>query len=294
MWPCYWSTAIAADIGTLPNPTLLVLFGIGAFSMRSAGCIVNDLWDQDIDKQVERTATTRPLATGEITPRQAIGFLAITLSTGLGVLLSLPNQIECLYWGIPSLGLLTIYPTMKRFFIYPQLFLGITMNWGCFLGYVAVRGTIDPMIVLPLYGSGIGWTLVYDTIYGHQDKHDDQKLGLQSTALSFGKSTIQQKRILYGLALATYVQWLFVGYHADILLPMKWFVNNSNTAVDFNTMMSLLPYYGIGTTVAYTHLLWQIATVDLNNPTSCMERFQSNTTVGGIIFASIAAGTYIQ
>lgn len=238
--------------------------------MRSAGCIINDLWDQTYDRQVQRTST-RPIANGDISNRNAILYLGIHLSAGLSVLLSLPNQLYCFQWGVPALLLVGIYPTMKRFFPYPQAFLGLTFNWGCFMGWAAVHGNMDYNIILPLYGSGITWTILYDTIYGHQDKKDDIKLGLYSTAITFGDSEIHQKRILYSLATATFAQWMLVGYQANILDSL---------------------YYDIGILSAYGHLLWQVNTANFNDPNNLAQRFISNNTVGGIIFASITAGKY--
>ena len=240
--------------------------------MRGAGCTVNDLWDRHLDKQVARTAS-RPLAAGQLTVwPQAVGFLALQLSVGLGVLLSLPHTWYCFQWGCLSLPLVAIYPATKRFFAYPQLVLGLTFNWGAIMGFAAVHGSVlDAVsVVAPLYFSGVTWTLVYDTLYAHQDKEDDAKLELQSTALTFGASEERQRRILHGLAAATYLQWLLVGYQADL---------------------ALLPF-GTGATAAYGHLVWQIQTAEFDNPHNLAERFRSNSTVGAIIFASLVAGKY--
>ena len=136
--------------------------------MLSIGTI-NDIWDRDFDRRVERTKT-RPLASGELSVQQAIGFLALQLSTGLGVLLCLNYHSQLL--GVASLGLVTLYPLAKRITHLPQIMLGLTFNWGVWMGYVAaiprIPSTTDLMICLPLYCGGIAWTLVYDTIYAHQ------------------------------------------------------------------------------------------------------------------------------
>lgn len=233
--------------------------------MRGAGCTINDLWDADLDRQVART-TSRPLASGQISVGQATAFLSVQLLGGLVVLLSLPHPTYCFYWGCASLPLVAIYPATKRFFPYPQLILGLTMNWGAIMGWAAVHGSIDPSIVIPLYGSGVTWTLVYDTLYAHQDKRDDKKLGLQSTALTFG----DQKKMLYALASATSLQWAMVGYQVEL---------------------AAIPY-GLGMALATYHLFWQIQTSDLNDPHNLAERFRSNSTVGAIMFAAISAGNY--
>lgn len=158
LWPCAWSTAIAAE--TMPDPKLLGLFTAGAFIMRGAGCTINDLWDQDIDRKVTRTVS-RPLASGDLTTQQAIGFLALQLSAGLGVLLSLPHLEYCFVWGAASLPLVVAYPLMKRYTDYPQLVLGLTFNWGAWMGWAAVHGSMDYAIIAPMYMSGVAWTLVY-------------------------------------------------------------------------------------------------------------------------------------
>jgi 4-hydroxybenzoate polyprenyltransferase len=247
---------------------LLGLFTVGAFVMRGAGCTINDLWDQDIDAKVERTAS-RPLASGDLTTNQAIGFLALQLTAGLSVLVSLPHTYYCFVWGAASLPLVVIYPLMKRYTNWPQLVLGLTFNWGAWMGWAATYGSMDYTVIAPLYLSGVTWTLVYDTIYANQDKEDDAALGLKSTALTFGKDVEKHKQMLHLFAAMTYGQWLLAGY---------------------NTMdMAMLPY-AAGVTTAYGHLVWQIRTADLDNPHNLAERFRSNAAVGAIVFASIVAG----
>jgi 4-hydroxybenzoate polyprenyltransferase len=236
--------------------------------MRGAGCTINDLWDQDFDKQVTRTAS-RPLAAGDVTQPHAIGFLALQLAAGLGVLVSLPHTYYSFVWGASSLPLVVAYPLMKRFTDYPQLVLGMTFNWGAWMGWAATYGSMDYSVIAPLYLSGVTWTLVYDTIYANQDKEDDLKLGLKSTALTFGGDEARHKQILHAFALATYGQWLLVGYAVGDV--------------------SLLPY-AMGVSTAYGHLVWQIQTAQLDNPYNLAERFRSNATVGAIVFGSIVAG----
>ncbi|CAB9517587.1 polyprenyltransferase, mitochondrial [Seminavis robusta] len=241
--------------------------------MRGAGCTINDLWDRDVDQKVARTKT-RPLAGGDVTVSQAIGFLAAQLSVGLGVLVSLPHTWYCFQWGTASLPLVAMYPLTKRFLPWPQMFLGVTINWGAWMGWAATHGSMDWSIVPFLYGSGVTWTLVYDTIYAHQDKADDTKLGLHSTALAFGDNDQQQKMVLHGLAALTWLQWMAVGYNASDFLAV--------------------PYYQLGVTTAYAHLVWQIHTADFDNPHNLAARFRSNSAVGALIFGSIAAGGYFQ
>ncbi|KAI0068921.1 4-hydroxybenzoate polyprenyl transferase [Artomyces pyxidatus] len=189
-YPCAWSITMASY--AIPNTpptvplTFLGLFGVGALVMRGAGCTINDLWDRNLDKAVERTKT-RPLARGDLTPRQAVAFLAPQLAAGLAVLTQL-NTYSILL-GASSLSLVTIYPLMKRVTYWPQAVLGLAYNWGALLGWSAVAGSVHLPVAAPLYAGGVLWTLVYDSIYAHQDKKDDVTVGIRSTALLFGART---------------------------------------------------------------------------------------------------------
>lgn len=156
---------MSATAGELPDLTTLALFGSGALIMRGAGCTINDLWDKDIDAKVERTKN-RPLVNNEIKPLDAWVFLSGQLSVGLMVLLQL--NWTSIVIGACSLGLVTIYPLMKRITYWPQLVLGMTFNYGALLGWCATQGSIDLAACLPLYVAGISWTIIYDTIYAHQ------------------------------------------------------------------------------------------------------------------------------
>lgn len=260
-WPCFWSIAIAAPSGGLPDPYLLSLFGVGSLLLRGAGCTVNDLWDRDIDKRVVRTRN-RPIASGAVSPLSALAFLSGQLGAGLVVLLQLNDFSKVL--GASSLALVAAYPLMKRVTDWPQAFLGLTFNWGALLGWAAVHGSLDPHVVLPLYASGVTWTLLYDTVYAHQDKEDDVDAGVRSTALLFGDDT---KRYLTGFGGASAVGLCAAGAAAGLGWPF---------------------YAGVG--AAATHLAWQVATVDLDDREDCAAKFKSNSVYGGIVFASIVAG----
>lgn len=260
-WPCFWSIALAADPGALPDARLLTLFGLGSFLLRGAGCTVNDLWDREIDSKVARTRN-RPIASGAISVPKAVAFLGAQLLLGLGVLVQLNDYSKIL--GASSLALVAAYPGMKRITNWPQAFLGLTFNWGALLGWAAVHGSCDWGAVLPLYASGVAWTLVYDTIYAHQDKHDDLKVGVKSTALHFGDDT---KKYLSGFAIAGTSALCASGAYVGL---------------DF-------PFY-VGVASAASHLAWQIATVDLNNREDCAAKFRSNSTYGALVFAGIVAG----
>ncbi|KAE9602975.1 hypothetical protein Lal_00050044 [Lupinus albus] len=261
LWPCMWSITLAAAPGQLPDFKMLSLFGCGALLLRGAGCTINDLLDRDIDTKVERTKS-RPVASGLLTPFQGLSFLGFQLFLGLGILLQLNNYSRVL--GASSLLLVFSYPLMKRITFWPQAFLGLTFNWGALLGWAAVKGSLDPAIVLPLYASGVFWTLLYDTIYAHQDKEDDLKVGVKSTALRFGDST---KEWITGFGIACIGNLALSGFNAEI----GW------------------PYYAF-LAAASGHLCWQIITVDLSSRGDCNRKFVSNKWFGAIIFGGILAG----
>ncbi|KAH9938528.1 4-hydroxybenzoate polyprenyl transferase [Fomitopsis serialis] len=224
--------------------TYLSLFGIGALVMRGAGCTINDMWDKNLDKSVERTKE-RPLARGDISPGQAVGFLGLQLSAGLAVLTQL-NWYSILL-GASSLSVVTIYPFMKRVTYWPQSVLGLAFNWGALLGWSAVAGSVDWGVALPLYAGGICWTLVYDTIYAHQDKTDDVTAGIRSTALLFGERT---RPILSALSASS----ISLITYAGILNAQG-------------------PLFYAGTGLAAMQLARVLARVDFNNRPSCWKGF---------------------
>ncbi|CAG2245546.1 COQ2 [Mytilus edulis] len=184
-WPCTWSIGLAAAPGHLPDLWLLTLFGAGAFFMRGAGCIVNDMWDRDIDKKVERTKL-RPLASGELTYFQGLCCLGGMLSVSLGILLQLNWYSVVL--GAASMVLVITYPLAKRVTFWPQAMLGVTLNWGVLIAWSAIQGSIQTPVA-SLYLASVLYTMIYDSIYSHQDKYDDMLIGVKSTALKFGDKT---------------------------------------------------------------------------------------------------------
>eukprot|EP00127_Corallochytrium_limacisporum_P004978 Clim_evm1s196 gene=Clim_evmTU1s196 len=261
--PCVWSIAAATPVYSIPDFGLMALFGAGAFIMRGAGCTINDLWDQDLDKKVARTAD-RPLASGKIGTLAGVGWLAAQLSAGLGVLTQL--NWASIKLGASSLGLVGIYPLAKRFTNMPQLVLGLTFNWGALLGYTAATGMVDLAVTGPLYLAGVAWTMHYDTIYAHQDKEDDAKIGVKSTALFFGEYT---KPYLAAFSGITTAGLLASGAAAGVGLP-----------------------YYLGVTAGAGHLAWQILTVDLNSQSDCLSKFKSNRDYGLLIGLSWMVGRF--
>ena len=260
LFPCWWSIALAAPAGGGPSLRLLILFAIGALVMRGAGCTINDMADREFDRKVVRTAG-RPIASGAISMPRAFAFLALQLAIGLVILLQLSPLAIAL--GTASLALIVTYPFMKRVTYWPQAFLGLTFNWGALMGCAAAKDRLDSAPLL-LYAAGIAWTLVYDTIYAHQDKEDDALIGVRSTALKFGAAT---RRWLVPFAVAT-----------TLLLA------------------AMIPAAGLGLFAWLAligvagHLAWQIATVDFDNPADCLAKFRSNRWLGWILLVGIVLG----
>ncbi len=256
--PGLWALALApAAAGSWPDWRLPLLFVVGAFAMRGAGCTFNDIVDREFDGRVARTAT-RPLPSGRVSLRQAVLFLALQLLVGLAVLLQLtPTAI---WLGIASLALIFTYPFMKRVTYWPQAFLGLTFNWGVLLGWAAASGVLA-WPVLPLYLGGFCWTMVYDTIYAHQDREDDALIGVKSTALKFGAAT---PAWLVAFALAAVAFWALAGH----LAAMAW------------------PFW-VGLAATGLHLAWQIATLDIDDPAGCLKRMNSNKWAGLLLLAGI-------
>jgi 4-hydroxybenzoate polyprenyltransferase len=256
--PAWWGIALAAT--GWPDPGLLLLFAVGAVAMRGAGCTLNDIADRDYDGKVARTRL-RPLPSGRVTVPQAILFMAFQLAVGAAVLLSLNRASIAL--GIGVLALVATYPFMKRITHWPQLFLGLNFNWGALLGWTAVAGSPGRPAVL-LYLGGICWTLGYDTIYAHQDKEDDARIGVKSSALALGQRT---RPFLFAFYAAAAVLWGAAAATAG-----------------------LGAVFYLALAVAFLQLLWQAARVDTGDPADCLAKFRSNRIVGWLLVAGIVAG----
>jgi len=199
MLPGWWAIALAAGAsggGVFEEWRLFLLFGVGAVVMRAAGCVVNDIWDRDLDRQVGRTKL-RPLAAGDLSVRQALGFLVGLCLVGLGVLVQMNGLTIML--GVLALPLVVAYPLMKRVTWWPQMFLGLVFNFGALMGWSAVTGDLSVAAVL-LYVGSLFWTLAYDTIYACQDVEDDALIGVKSTARLFGARVKLYVAGFYGLA----------------------------------------------------------------------------------------------
>ncbi|VBB27169.1 unnamed protein product [Acanthocheilonema viteae] len=329
-WPCTWSIALAAPPGSLPDLKMLALFGAGSILMRSAGCIVNDIYDKDYDKMVERTKS-RPLATGEINNRQAVAILALLLSGSLSILLQF--SWFSVVVGASSLPLVVIYPLAKRCTYWPQFILGLTSNWGVFIAWCHLcPNTL--LTVIPLYTATVFYTATYDTIYSQQGLKGRRRVIVQklytttaidSAGLTFnwgallGWAVIRDE--LCAAAFLLYmasVNWtliydtiyayqdktddLIVGVKSTALLfgdKMKYWLTGF-TAI---TMLGIgatgiivqqtWPFYG-ALAVTGAHLTWQIGTVNINDPKDCWKKFKTNQWLGIILLTGIVAGNLLR
>jgi 4-hydroxybenzoate polyprenyltransferase len=259
-WPCAWGLTLAydfsKDLGTYFF--YLTLFFLGAVLMRSAGCIVNDILDKEFDKKVFRTKN-RPIASGQISIQVAIFYAAVLCLLALFVLLNF-NQFTIIL-ALGSMPLAFSYPMMKRFTYWPQLFLGVTFNYGLILGWTAIRADIDIVPIL-FYTGAVFWTLGYDTIYGYQDIKDDEIIGLKSTSIKFKGEAKKFLIVCYAILI---ILFLIGGYYMKL--------NN------IYFFLMIIPFF---------HLFYyQIKTFKSKDPSSCFDVFKSNNILGLIIFLNI-------
>ena len=239
---------------------LTALFGLGAVLMRGAGCVVNDLWDRDLDRQVERTAG-RPLASGALRPRHALVFLALVLAAALLILLQLNRTAQVL--GVASLIPVVLYPLAKRVTDWPQAVLGVIFSWAAPMGYAAVTGGLDAA-AFALWAAGFFWILGYDTIYAHQDREDDALVGIRSSALRLGDKTRPFLILCYGLTMA-------------LLALAGW-------------LAGLAPWYLLGLALPGAMLARQVIQLDIADPALCLRLFKANRDVGLAIAAALLLG----
>ena len=257
--PCWWSATLAAIAAHARGPSLshLVLFFIGAFAMRGAGCTWNDIVDRDLDASVERTRA-RPIPSGQVSVSQASLFLALLAVIGLAVLISFNNFTIAL--GVASLAIVVVYPFMKRITYWPQIVLGLAFSWGALMGWAAAFGRLG-LPPLLLYAGSISWVIGYDTIYAHQDREDDALIGIKSTALLFGERTKPMLTLFYSLAV--------------VLLGAAGFSAGAGVA------------FALGLIAFAAHLAWQIFRLDIADPDNCLAVFKSDRDAGLILFAGL-------
>lgn len=274
LWPCWWSIALAAREAPsgwrwavqgagangegLPDPILMVEFLLGAFAMRAAGCIWNDIIDREIDARVARTAN-RPLASGQISVRAAAIMMIVLMLLGLLILLTFNRFAIGL--GFASLAIVAAYPFAKRVTFWPQAVLGLAFGWGALLGWAAFTGELGWAPIV-LYAGCVAWIIGYDTIYALQDKDDDQSLGLKSTALKFGGDV---KRWVAGFYAVAFACIAFAGWLATV---------------------PTLPFAAL-LVAAATQLTWQVADLKPEDTGDCLAKFRSNHLFGILVFAAV-------
>ena len=244
-----------------------MLILIGAIAMRGAGCTYNDIVDQDLDAQVERT-TLRPLPAGTVTTKQAWIWLFSQCGVGLIVLLCLPSLAQMI--SLCSIPLVAAYPFMKRITWWPQLWLGLTFNWAVLVAYAAKTGTVSlPLFIL--YTGLIFWTVGYDTIYACQDIEDDMKIGVKSTARRFGK------RVKLGISLSYLVSVVLLSFAVSKTFKISQEELNKTTSYSIDVpLIVLFLTYTVPILLFAGHLAWQVFTLDIKSSQNSLKKFKSN------------------
>ena len=265
-WPCLWGLTIAynfdSELGKFYFYSLLFL--LGSMLMRSAGCIVNDIVDKNFDKKVERTKN-RPIASGKVSVKRAIIYSFVLCGLAFLVLINF-NKFTILM-ALLSMPLAFTYPLMKRFTYWPQLFLGITFNYGLVLAWISINNNID-LIPIIFYFGAIFWTLGYDTIYGYQDIKDDEIIGVKSTSIKFKNNP---KKFISLCYIFFFLSLILVGF-----------------------LMNFKVLYFISLIITFFHLgFYQIKNLEVLNPNMCLVKFKSNNLLGLIIFINILIGKLI-
>ena len=265
-WPCLWGLTVAynfnSELGKFYFYSLLFL--LGSMLMRSAGCIVNDIVDKNFDKKVERTKN-RPIASGKVSVKSAIVYSFVLCGLAFLVLINF-NKFTILM-ALLSMPLAFTYPLMKRFTYWPQLFLGMTFNYGLVLAWISINNNID-LIPIIFYFGAIFWTLGYDTIYGYQDIKDDEIIGVKSTSIKFKKSP---KKFISLCYIFFFLSLILVGF-----------------------LMNFKISFYISLIITFFHLgFYQIKNLDVSNPNMCLIKFKSNNLLGFIVFINILIGKII-
>ena len=263
-WPCLWGLTLANDF---TNNNFLFLkyclfFLLGAILMRSAGCVVNDILDRKIDKMVERTKN-RPIASGQISVRQSLILVLILCSAAFFILIQF--NLYTIVLGLASMPFAFTYPLMKRFTYWPQLFLGVTFNYGIIMAWVSITNEINIYPIIFYFGA-IFWTLGYDTIYGFQDIKDDEIIGVRSTSIKFKKNP---KLFLISCYSIFYTSLIILGI-----------------------FMSYNLYYFLFSILIFFHLMfYQIRNLKVLEPMKCLKIFKSNNFLGLLVFLNLLVGS---
>jgi 4-hydroxybenzoate polyprenyltransferase len=262
-WPCSWGLTLAYDFTSNYNLFIfyLILFFLGSVFMRSAGCIINDIADKEFDKKVSRTKN-RPIASGKISVMLGLFYAGILCLSALLVLINF-NKLTIIF-AFCSMPLAFTYPLMKRFTYWPQLFLGITFNYGLILGWISIENEISVTPII-LYFGAIFWTLGYDTIYGYQDINDDEIIGVKSTSIKFKNNP---------------KKFLFICYSITILSYLA-----------LGQVMNFNYFFYFGALLMVVHLfLYQLNSFKIKNIDSCLKIFKSNNSFGFIVLVFIFLG----
>tara|TARA_B100000941_G_scaffold54004_1_gene34904 strand:- start:8797 stop:9663 length:867 start_codon:yes stop_codon:yes gene_type:complete len=264
-WPCAWGLTIAYDFSSDLNLYFfyLLLFFLGSVFMRSAGCIVNDILDRKFDKKVFRTKD-RPIASGKLSVKLAIFYSALLCLAAFFVLINF--NLFTILIAMASMPLAFTYPLMKRFTYWPQLFLGITFNYGLILGWTSINGEIS-LVPIIFYIGAIFWTLGYDTIYGFQDIKDDEIIGLKSTSIKFKSNPIIFLNLCYTILL---ISLITIGYLNE-----------------FNNL-----YFIFLLIIIYHMYIYQLKDFKISEPTECLRIFKSNNFLGVLILLLILIGKF--
>jgi len=264
-WPCAWGLTIGYDFSKSINTYIyyLFLFFLGSIFMRSAGCIINDIADKELDKKVERTKN-RPIASNKISTK--LGLIYSFFLCFLAFLVLINFNWFTIIMALGSIPLVFAYPLMKRYTYWPQLFLGITFNYGLILGWVSIKNSLD-IAPIVFYTGAIFWTLGYDTIYGFQDIKDDEIIGIKSTSIKFKKNPITFLTICYSI-------FIFFTLMVGILMKLN----------NLFFIISILPFL---------HLLaYQVKNIKINDTSNCLKLFKSNNFFGLLILLTILIGKF--
>ena len=264
-WPCAWGLTIAYDFSNNINIYFfyLFLFFLGSILMRSAGCIVNDIMDEEFDKKVERTKS-RPIASGKVSKK--LGVIYVLILCLLAFLILINFNWFTIILALGSIPLAFSYPLIKRYTYWPQLFLGVTFNYGLILGWLSIKNSLD-IIPIIFYIGAIFWTLGYDTIYGFQDIKDDEIIGIKSTSIKFKKTPIAFLTICYSI-------FIFLTLIVGILMK-------------FNNLFFIILI------LPFLHLFaYQVRNIKINDTSSCIKIFRSNNFFGLLILLNILIGKF--
>lgn len=286
--PCIWGLTASYPILDYNYFNRVLLFFGGSIIMRSCGCAINDLCDRNFDKQVERTKN-RPIAAGQISTNQALAYIAIHFIAGLWIMLQF--NIKSIQFGFGIVPLIIIYPLMKRVTYLPQLILGLCFNYGVIIGYVSIFQYENILNILPLYISGVLWTLIYDTFYAHMDKKDDIKAGIKGTAILFNRHSKNISYILYLCIFLLYAYYLEKERNKLLSKVNHYIIKDSKEYTTYQSKR-IIPY-GI-LFISILHQCRIIYKSDINKTSDCLKIFKKSSWFGLLMVISLISNNYIN